>query len=138
MEKINKVLLVAGTHGNELSGIYLQELIKNKLYQPDRTTFTTESIRSNSKAVEECRRFISHDLNRQFSSQTEVVNEESNEHAIAEALRSKHGENDSNFVLICTTPPATWAQLLSYWNQPLFIPLWGLYKKENPRCQYPV
>lgn len=31
MNKLNSVLIVAGTHGNELSGIYLHKLIKEKL-----------------------------------------------------------------------------------------------------------
>ncbi|MFA0350889.1 aspartoacylase, partial [Vibrio sp. 10N.222.55.C6] len=32
MDKIKQVLLVAGTHGNELSGIYLNKLIKEGMY----------------------------------------------------------------------------------------------------------
>lgn len=40
MDKLNRVLLVAGTHGNELSGIYLQKLIKDRLYDAERSALT--------------------------------------------------------------------------------------------------
>ncbi len=51
MNKLNSVLIVAGTHGNELSGIYLHKLIKEKRYSVDRSTFSAYSIIANSEAV---------------------------------------------------------------------------------------
>ncbi|UTZ29531.1 aspartoacylase [Vibrio campbellii] len=67
MDKLNRVLLVAGTHGNELSGIYLQKLIKDRLYDAERSTFSTQCVLGNPEAVTQNVRYVETDLNREFA-----------------------------------------------------------------------
>ena len=67
MDKLNRVLLVAGTHGNELSGIYLQKLIKDRLYDAERSTFSTHCVLGNPEAVKQNVRYVETDLNREFA-----------------------------------------------------------------------
>ena len=67
MDKLNRVLLVAGTHGNELSGIYLQKLIKDRLYDAERSTFSTQCVLGNPEAVKQNVRYVETDLNREFA-----------------------------------------------------------------------
>ncbi|KJY84625.1 aspartoacylase [Vibrio galatheae] len=67
MNKLNSVLIVAGTHGNELSGVYLHKLIKEKRYSVERSTFSADSVIANSEAVKHNVRYIDTDLNREFS-----------------------------------------------------------------------
>jgi aspartoacylase len=63
--KINSVVIVGGTHGNESTGVFLYNKLKNQL-----TSFKGIKINyllSNPKAAKECKRFIDHDLNRSFA-----------------------------------------------------------------------
>ena len=65
---INKFAITGGTHGNELTGVYL---IKKWKLQPEllkRSSFETLFLHTNKKAIEEVRRYIDHDLNRAFNS----------------------------------------------------------------------
>jgi aspartoacylase len=66
MSKINKVAVVGGTHGNEFSGIYL---LKKWQKSPDllaRESFSVDTVFANPKAFSDNKRYVSHDLNRQF------------------------------------------------------------------------
>ncbi|MEG3753558.1 aspartoacylase [Psychromonas arctica] len=74
MSKINNVQILAGTHGNELSGIYINKLIQDNLYNIQRSSFSSSSQLVNAKAIECATRYIDTDLNREFSS---VENNES-------------------------------------------------------------
>lgn len=65
--RIQQVAVTGGTHGNELTGVYL---VKHWLSQPEavqRESFTTELHLSNPAAISEIRRYIDQDLNRQFN-----------------------------------------------------------------------
>uniref|UniRef100_A0A8C5PZX3 N-acyl-aromatic-L-amino acid amidohydrolase n=1 Tax=Leptobrachium leishanense TaxID=445787 RepID=A0A8C5PZX3_9ANUR len=66
---VNRVLIVGGTHGNEMSGVMLA---KHWIQDPSelrRETFTTEAYLANPLAVENCARYVDRDLNRSFSSE---------------------------------------------------------------------
>ena len=66
MSKIKTVAIVGGTHGNEFSGIYLLR----KWQQPTavvRDSFSVETVFANPKAHDDNKRYVDHDLNRQFS-----------------------------------------------------------------------
>lgn len=67
MSQVNHVVFVGGTHGNELTGVYLI----NKLSQPSHamqsTSFTTQTLLANPEAVSARMRYIDSDLNRSFS-----------------------------------------------------------------------
>ena len=63
---IRRVAVVGGTHGNELTGVYL---IKKFQKFPDllkRSTFETVALLANPKAVALNRRYVDRDLNRCF------------------------------------------------------------------------
>ena len=65
--KIRKIALVGGTHGNELTGIYL---VRKWQHDPDlvnRQSFETLTLHANPEAIKACRRYIERDLNRSFA-----------------------------------------------------------------------
>jgi aspartoacylase len=65
---INNVVIVGGTHGNELAGIYLVNYWRNTEPQfITRGSFKTETLLANSKAIGLNKRYFDCDLNRQFS-----------------------------------------------------------------------
>ncbi len=64
---INTVAITGGTHGNELTGVHL---IKNWQSDPSeiqRTSFETELHLANPLAIQDVRRYLDQDLNRQFN-----------------------------------------------------------------------
>ncbi len=66
-KQIKKVAITGGTHGNELTGVYLiNKFIKN----PDlvkRDSFETIFMHTNLEAIKKCTRYIDKDLNRTFT-----------------------------------------------------------------------
>lgn len=63
---LSRVAVCGGTHGNELSGVYmLRELKKQSSVQAGPVSLIT--VLSNPRAVESCRRYIDQDLNRCFT-----------------------------------------------------------------------
>ncbi|XP_029431209.1 N-acyl-aromatic-L-amino acid amidohydrolase (carboxylate-forming) [Rhinatrema bivittatum] len=63
---LTRVVVTGGSHGNEMSGIYL---VKHWLKEPlelRRKTFSATPFLANPRAVEKCRRYIDQDLNRSF------------------------------------------------------------------------
>ncbi|GAB2506237.1 aspartoacylase [Microbulbifer agarilyticus] len=64
---IKQVAITGGTHGNELTGVYL---VKHWSAYPDEVTrdsFSTELHLANPDANQQVRRYIDQDLNRQFN-----------------------------------------------------------------------
>ncbi|HHH19869.1 MAG TPA: aspartoacylase, partial [Campylobacterales bacterium] len=63
---IKNVAITGGTHGNELTGVYL---VKKWQKHPEliaRESFTTHTKLMNTRAIREVRRYIDQDLNRSF------------------------------------------------------------------------
>lgn len=67
LNKINTVAIVGGTHGNELTGVYLAKKFTNNQDLITRPSFSSQVLFGNPKAINECRRYIDKDLNRCFS-----------------------------------------------------------------------
>ena len=65
-DKLNKVAIVGGTHGNELAGIYLINEWQQSNFSK-RPSFSTELLLANTNAIEINRRYQDCDLNRQFA-----------------------------------------------------------------------
>lgn len=64
---LSRMAVCGGTHGNEMSGVYmLRELKKQSVGQDGPVSLIT--VLSNPRAVESCRRYIDKDLNRCFTS----------------------------------------------------------------------
>lgn len=66
MNQIKRVAIVGGTHGNELTGIYLVKKFDRQPELIGRSTFETISLLANPKACEIGRRYVETDLNRCF------------------------------------------------------------------------
>ncbi len=63
---IENVAIVGGTHGNELTGVYLVQTWQQNPALIKRKSFNTRLILANPKAIQACRRYIDRDLNRSF------------------------------------------------------------------------
>ncbi|HBJ38142.1 MAG TPA: aspartoacylase [Planctomycetaceae bacterium] len=83
---IQNVAVVGGTHGNELTGIYLLNRWGKYPEKIERSSFSTNLFVGNPKAIEQNRRFIDEDLNRCFT----LASLKSNEKATYESLRASY------------------------------------------------
>ena len=76
LPRLSRVALCGGTHGNELSGVYLvRELLKLEKKDKGREAEAGEPVSvlmvlSNPRAVQQCRRYVDTDLNRCFTDAT--------------------------------------------------------------------
>ncbi len=66
MNQVKRVVIVGGTHGNELTGIYLVRKFDRAPKLIARSTFETIALLANPKACEIGRRYVDIDLNRCF------------------------------------------------------------------------
>lgn len=64
MDKIRRVLLVGGTHGNELTGIYLIRRFQQSPHLVLRPSFETMMLLSNLEAIAAGVRYVDQDMNR--------------------------------------------------------------------------
>ncbi|MDM9381660.1 aspartoacylase [Chlorogloeopsis sp. ULAP01] len=69
MNKINQVAVVGGTHGNELTGVYLIKKFERFPQLIQRSSFETLTLLANPQAFAKNRRYIDKDLNRCFLNQ---------------------------------------------------------------------
>ncbi len=69
MNQIKRVVIVGGTHGNELTGIYLVKKFDRAPELIGRSTFETVALLANPKACAIGRRYVDIDLNRCFRQQ---------------------------------------------------------------------
>jgi succinylglutamate desuccinylase len=67
---IKRVLIVGGTHGDELTGVYLIKKLEQNPNLVCRSSFETLTLLGNPSAIETCTRYIDQDLNRSFDLQT--------------------------------------------------------------------
>ncbi|NJK67595.1 MAG: aspartoacylase [Microcoleus sp. SU_5_3] len=66
MNQIKRVVIFGGTHGNELTGIYLVKKFDRAPDLIERSTFETIAMLANPKACEIGKRYVDTDLNRCF------------------------------------------------------------------------
>ena len=64
-----RVLLLGGTHGNELNGPWLLESWRRQLEPGLASGLALELVIGNPAALQQCRRYLERDLNRSFASQ---------------------------------------------------------------------
>jgi aspartoacylase len=69
MSQIERVAIVGGNHGNELTGVYLVKKFQQYPNLINRVSFETLALLGNLKAIEEGKRYIDKDLNRCFTNQ---------------------------------------------------------------------
>jgi succinylglutamate desuccinylase len=66
---IHRTIVVGGTDGNELTGVYLIKKFQRLPQLLDRESFHCETLLANPRAIETNRRYIDRDLNRCFASE---------------------------------------------------------------------
>ncbi len=92
---IQRVAIIGGTHGNELTGIYLVKKFQRSPILIQRPSFESITLLANPEAIAANRRYIDRDLNRCFS-HADLVNpaltgyEDWQAKAIAQKLRPKN------------------------------------------------
>ena len=69
MNKINRVLVVGGTHGNEMTGAYLTRKFEQSPHLFADRSFQIQTLLANPKAFAKVVRYIDQDLNRSFDRQ---------------------------------------------------------------------
>lgn len=96
IQAVKSVAIVGGTHGNELTGVYLVNKFINTPALVSRDSFNTLSLLANPKAVEKCTRYIDKDLNRTFSKKALADDSlESYEEKLAKGINEKLGPKGS-------------------------------------------
>ncbi|MBD2682083.1 MULTISPECIES: aspartoacylase [Nostoc] len=69
MSQIERVAIVGGTHGNELTGVYLVKKFQQYPNLINKQSLETLVLLANTKAIAEGKRYIDKDLNRCFNKQ---------------------------------------------------------------------
>ncbi|XP_025213544.1 N-acyl-aromatic-L-amino acid amidohydrolase (carboxylate-forming) [Theropithecus gelada] len=67
-EPLRRVAVTGGTHGNEMSGVYLARHWLQAPAELQRLSFSAVPVLANPAATAACRRYVDHDLNRAFTS----------------------------------------------------------------------
>ncbi len=101
-KNIEKVLLVGGTHGNELTGIHLVHQWKNNQQEKEYPLVDLDYLIANPEAVKANKRYIEHDLNRCFK-KSDLENESLNsleQSRAKEINRSLGGKGNSKIDFI--------------------------------------
>jgi succinylglutamate desuccinylase len=91
--KFNRVLIVGGTHGNELTGIYLVQ--SGALGDLRAFSFECVTLLANPGAIAANRRYIDHDLNRSFNQTNSIQGQEAD---LARVIRDRFGVDGSEAV----------------------------------------
>ena len=85
------VLVVGGTHGNELTGVKLLARLRNHPQELARRTFTADTLLANEAAIARNCRYLEQDLNRCFSNPLLNQAPENLEQARAQELNRQFG-----------------------------------------------
>ncbi|PSW64889.1 aspartoacylase [Photobacterium leiognathi subsp. mandapamensis] len=135
MSKIKNVAVVGGTHGNEFSGIYLLKKWQSTPQSLARESFSVETVFANPKAFDENKRYVDHDLNRQFGlhdlSNFELSSyEQSRAKALNEQIGPK-GNAKSDFIIDLHNTTSNMGPSLILLQSDQFNRQLGAYVKEK-------
>ncbi|MBS9917664.1 aspartoacylase [Vibrio alginolyticus] len=131
MNTFNSALIVAGTHGNELSGIYLHKLIKEKRYSVNRSTFSACSTIANSEAVKHNVRYIDTDLNREFSAMNSNHCPGLHESKIAHQFIEKYANQEKLLIVDLHNTTSNMGATLILLSNDVFYRKLGAYVKQR-------
>ena len=93
---IKKLAITGGTHGNELTGVYLINKFKANPKLVQREGFETIVMHNNLKAMQKCTRYIDKDLNRTFKIEDlNNPNKADYEDVLAKVINAKLGPKGS-------------------------------------------
>ena len=137
MNTLKRVLIVGGTHGNELIGIYLIRKFEMKQQLIARSSFETATLLANPRAHEIGSRYVDSDLNRCFGRE-DLANSSllSYEAQRAKEIYQTFGSNGSHpadFVIdLHTTTPSMGLTVILASKHPLNLQLASHLTKINP------
>ncbi|MDC5805668.1 aspartoacylase [Vibrio europaeus] len=131
MDKINSALIVAGTHGNELSGIYLHKLINDRLYSAERSTFATCSVIANPEAVKQNVRYLETDLNREFAELNNEKERVLHESKVAAAFAAKYAASKNQLIVDLHNTTSDMGATLILLSTDRFCRKMGAYVKQR-------
>ena len=94
---IRNIAITGGTHGNELTGVYLVKKWQNNPKLIQRSNFETITKLMNTRAIQEVRRYVDQDLNRSFGIH-DLLNDDLDayEAKLAKTLNEELGKKGSN------------------------------------------
>lgn len=135
MDTFKEVLIVAGTHGNELSGIYIHKLIEDQLYTSDRSTFSAPSIIANPNAIKHNTRYVSTDLNREFCTTDNRTYSDSSETVLARQFIQDYAHKDNQLIVdLHNTTSNMGATLILLANDPFYQKMGAYVKQHMPEA----
>lgn len=137
MNQIERVAIVGGTHGNELTGIYLVKKFEGFPNLIRRSSFESVTFLANPKAFEIGRRYVDTDLNRCFRRQDLENSQLSNYEAIrAKAIYqilTSQGNQQTNLTLDLHSTTANMGLTIILTNKhPFNIKLAAYLQSVNP------
>ena len=132
MTQIDKILLSAGIHGNEKTGIFLVEKFQKNPELIHRKNFTTETLLINTKAIELNRRYYEIDLNRCFDLDSDRALSSYEQH-LAQKVYQQVKEQEIDFVLDFHTSTSNMGLTLLLSNdRPFNLQLAAYLAAKNP------
>ena len=138
-DSIKNVAITGGTHGNELTGVHLVRHLQSHPEESTRDSFSTELHLANPSAIEQVRRYIDQDLNRQFNIH-DLNNAELNgyEQQLAKSLNESLGPKENprvDFILDLHTTTANMGMSLIFNSgDPLLIGMAFYIKQKMPHA----
>ncbi|QLE53753.1 aspartoacylase (plasmid) [Nostoc sp. C057] len=139
---IKKVAIVGGTHGNEITGVFLVRKYEQYPNLIRRDSFETLTLLANLKAIEAGRRYIDADLNRCFQAQDlqnpKLINYEQ---LLAKQLAFTIGQSKINLIIdLHSTTSNMGLTIILHNNHPYLLGLAAYLSAINPLVkvlQYP-
>ncbi|OUL35279.1 aspartoacylase [Nostoc sp. 106C] len=140
MSKIKRVVIVGGTHGNELTGIYLVKKFERSPHLIQRSSFESLTLIANPKAYAIAKRYVDTDLNRCFLRQDldnpNLSSYEAQRAKIIYQTFGSQGSQQADFVIDLHTSTANMGLSIILGNENLLnIQLAAYLTSLNPRVK---
>ncbi|KHT64554.1 aspartoacylase [Photobacterium gaetbulicola] len=133
--RLNKVAIVGGTHGNEFSGIYLLRKWRETPQLIERGSFTVDTVFANPKAFEENKRYLDCDMNRQFGADDlnnpDLANYEQSRAKAINAQLGPKGDAKTDFIIDLHNTTSNMGPSLILLQSDVFNRQLGAYVKAN-------
>ncbi|AQA17134.1 hypothetical protein BST95_01785 [Halioglobus japonicus] len=91
MADSQRVLVVGGTHGNEVTGVHLVRRLQRNPQELTRDSFTAQTLLANLPAMAANRRYLEQDLNRCFTAALLNSEPQNGEQVLAHEINEKYG-----------------------------------------------
>ncbi|WP_460204231.1 aspartoacylase [Scytonema sp. NUACC21] len=139
-QKIDLLVVIGATHGNELTGAYIAKHFEQFPHLIQRPSFETRTLLGNPKAFREGRRYIDKDLNRCFKSEdlqnlTLSSYEDKQARLTRELLTPKNKSQTSMIVDLHSTTANMGLTLILIKRHPLLLQLAAYLSSVNPEVK---